>query len=205
MDSLREQEEIKYSKIWEFSQYRLHSPGLTYIEEAAKNLGMEEGDHVLDVGCGSGKTSEWLCEKGMFVHGIDIANNALNEVMVDRPNFYFSQECCWQLSQKVTETDWVICTDVLEHLPEKMVHPTLHQLSKKIKKGGFFSICCIPDSFGPKYINQSLHLTVRSARWWADQLGRYWTISWDQPSSSNDVLILVHPRKEKKIEWPKRD
>jgi len=213
MDTIRETETLKYQRMWKVPAYRTHSPGQKYIEQAVRNLEMKTGDHILDVGCGSGKTASWLCDNGFFVHGIDIASNCLDEAMYDnieegtlRPNFYFSEECAWQLSQKVTETDWIVCTDVMEHIPEKMVHPVLYQLSTKMKKGGFFSISCALDTLGPKFINEQLHLTVRSDRWWADQLGRYWSISWAMdPNVGTNVLIFVHPRKEKQIEWPTRD
>tara|TARA_Y100000296_G_C5037122_1_gene187879 strand:- start:134 stop:637 length:504 start_codon:yes stop_codon:yes gene_type:complete len=165
---------------------------------------MKEKDHITDWGCGSGLTAKEFCKKGFFVHGIDIAPNSLSKELDDQPRFYFSQECLWDLSDKVTDTDWLICNYTLEHLPEKKLHAVLYQMHKKTKKGGFFTISLIEDEWGPKKMNEGLHLTVRASRWWYDQLSRYWSVTYQTDVTNEIIMAYVTPKKENNYagSWP---
>jgi 2-polyprenyl-3-methyl-5-hydroxy-6-metoxy-1,4-benzoquinol methylase len=170
---------------------------MRYVENFMQQFGIKKGDEVLDLGCGTGRAAKVMCKAGIFVHGMDLTTNSLNEDMKELDNFYFSQECLWQLGTKVHQTDYIFCADVMEHIPEKLVHPVLFQIAKKMLKGGFFSISTALETCGPKFINQQLHMTVRGGRWWADQLKRYWEVSFAQdPSNNVNYLYYVKVRKE---------
>jgi 2-polyprenyl-3-methyl-5-hydroxy-6-metoxy-1,4-benzoquinol methylase len=195
MDSDRDAALLKYSELWEYRDYEDHSfceKGL--IKSVIAELGMDKKEHITDWGCGAGLTAKTFIKEGFFVHGIDIAPNCLAEEMKDFPRFYFSEQCLWALTEKVTKTPWFICTYVLEHLPEKKLHAVLYQIHKRTEYGGLFVISLIEDEFGPKSINQGLHLTVRAARWWYDQLSRYWDVTYD--THSDYMLIYAIPKKE---------
>ncbi len=206
MDSLKEIEKQKYTRIWDVPTYRIHSPGERYALNFIEQFNLKKGDEVLDVGCGTGKAAKIFVKKKLNVHGIDIAENSVDEDIKLKESFYFSQECIWQMSSKVMPTDYVYCTDVMEHIPTTMVHPALWQIASKMKIGGFFSISTVLDSYGPKFINEQLHLTVRGGRWWADQLERYWDVSWgEDPNNPVNFLYYVRVRKETDAEWKPRD
>jgi len=205
MDADREEALRKYTKVWKDRSYEEYS--FCYRGNSVNvisQLNMKEKDHITDWGCGSGLTAKEFCKKGFFVHGIDIAPNSLSKELDDQPRFYFSQECLWDLSDKVTDTDWLICNYTLEHLPEKKLHAVLYQMHKKTKKGGFFTISLIEDEWGPKKMNEGLHLTVRASRWWYDQLSRYWSVTYQTDVTNEIIMAYVTPKKENNYagSWP---
>ena len=53
--------------------------------QAAGLLGPLNHARVLDVGCGNGRNSRWLAEKGAQVHGVDISASLLNDVRPGMP------------------------------------------------------------------------------------------------------------------------
>ena len=182
----------KYKKAWDIPKYREDSAGERYAKTVIAELGMKKGSTVLDLGCGTGKASKIMCKKGLDVHGIDIADNSLNEEMKEMRSFKFTQQCLWKLDE-VAPADYIYCANVMEHIPENLVHAALFQIDRNMTKSGFFSISTSVDSFGPEHLSQQMHLTVRDGRWWADQLMRYWLISWGQdPVDPLTVLIYVH-------------
>ena len=77
-------------------------------------------------------------------------------------------------------------------------------LDKNTKKGGFFTISLIEDEWGPRKINQGLHLTVRAPRWWYDQLNRYWSVTYETSFTNDSMIAFVKPKKEDNYagSWP---
>ena len=186
MDTDREEALRKYTKVWKDRSYEENS--FYYrgqVVNVISQLNMEKEEHITDWGCGSGLTAKEFCDKGFFVHALDIAPNCLSEKLEDQPRFYFSQECLWDLSDKVTDSEWLLCTYTLEHLPEKKMHAVLYQMHKKTK-------------------NEGLHLTVRAARWWYDQLSRYWSVTYQTSITNESMLAYVEPKKENVYagSWP---
>ena len=205
MDTDRDTALLKYTKVWnerDYEQYSYHYRG--HAKNVISQLGMSKGEHITDWGCGSGLTAKDFIKEGFFVHGMDIAPNCLADEMDELPRFHFSEECLWDLSDKMSETPWFICNYVLEHLPEKKVHAVLYQINKFTKYGGFFTISLMEDEFGPKRLNEGLHLTVRAGRWWYDQLSRYWDISYDIDTTNEYMRAYATPKKENDYagSWP---
>lgn len=72
------------------------------------------------------------------------------------------------VSQKM---DMVICTDVLEHIPEDDLDGALETIKTK-SSNIIFTICCreaihnLPDG-------QNCHCTVKEKKWWALKLGKF--------------------------------
>lgn len=50
-----------------------------------ESLGFNEGTRVLDVGCGPGRHARLLAERGMSVHGVDIAADFIELASADAP------------------------------------------------------------------------------------------------------------------------
>lgn len=65
--------------------------------------------------------------------------------------------------------DIVICTDVMEHVPEEEVYGTLKTIISKADKAVFFSIACYPAS---KKMDDgtNLHVTIKDPDWWDSQI-----------------------------------
>ena len=67
--------------------------------------------------------------------------------------------------------DGVICTDVLEHVPENELDAVIGDLVRLAQLWCFVSVCCraarpnknLPDG-------RNAHVTIRPQAWWADKL-----------------------------------
>lgn len=76
--------------------------------------------------------------------------------------------------------DYVVCTDVMEHVEEDMVVDTLRTLNFLAIHGVFFNIDTAPSkSFLPD--GRNTHITIKPAAWWKDMLDEHipemkWTI-----------------------------
>jgi hypothetical protein len=76
--------------------------------------------------------------------------------------------------------DYVVCTDVMEHVEEKHVDETLRVLNFLAIGGIFFNIDLgLSKSFLPDGSNT--HVTVKPAKWWTDKLNEFmpgmdWTV-----------------------------
>lgn len=196
-----------FTKMGEDVSYR-ENQHADYMKNFIAQFNVKPEHHVLDVGCGIGKNAAYLCDQGINVHGIDIANT-LNQDMCQtdhnnhlswRDKFYFTQDVCWLM--KPDPVDFIVCTYLLENLPFIKVEPTLYLISKAMRKGAFFSISTELEPYGPQHLNKQLHRTVQSGRYWADVLTKYWRISWDC-SVSNSLLVYAYPRKENNSNaWP---
>lgn len=66
--------------------------------------------------------------------------------------------------------DGVICTDVLEHIPELDLDRHIGYIVQRARKWAFISVCCRPsECFLPNGVNE--HVTLRPPSWWEEKLG----------------------------------
>lgn len=67
--------------------------------------------------------------------------------------------------------DGMICTDVLEHIPERELGAVVNDLVGYARLWAFVSVCCraakkrFPDG-------TNVHVTIKPMDWWQDRLGR---------------------------------
>lgn len=168
MNDLAETERAKYEAVWQHDQYRKAAPGERCVPEAIRRLRMKAGDTVIDFGCGTGRPALALQKAGMNVTAVDFAANCLDESV----NIPFRQACLWDLPDDLIAT-FGFCTDVMEHIPTDRVDDVLGNIAHATTSGVYFQIATRPDRLG-RLIDQTLHLTVRDADWWAERLRRYW-------------------------------
>lgn len=71
--------------------------------------------------------------------------------------------------------DGVICTDVMEHVPESAVDATLEQIFGFARQWVFFTICTRPaNRILPN--GQNAHCTIQPREWWMDKINALATI-----------------------------
>lgn len=73
--------------------------------------------------------------------------------------------------------DLVICSDVLEHVPENELPALLKNVFGRAGKMVYITICCraakktLPDG-------RNTHVTIKPLDWWEGKIGQYETLPW---------------------------
>ena len=160
--SLEAQERSKYERMWDRKGYRKSSPGERAGDHIIAHLRAVGAQSVLDAGCGSGRLTGRLVDEGFDVQALDIAHNCMDEAQREKLGDRFRVGCLWDDHDYVV--DAVICTDVLEHIPEEKVPAVMRNLCAW-GDHGFLNIAMFHDSFGQQ-IGETLHLTVKPKEWW---------------------------------------
>jgi 2-polyprenyl-3-methyl-5-hydroxy-6-metoxy-1,4-benzoquinol methylase len=181
---IREKE--KYTQIWEIEKYGKFAPGETFVDKAIEALGIEPGDLVIDYGCGSGKGAALMASKGMYVTGVDFAENCPG---ARNGNFEFINACLWDMPEMLG--DWAYCTDVMEHIPPEKVLDVVKGIHDRTKKGAFFNIATRDDVMGGN-IGKRLHMTVMPAKSWENILSEFWSVTTTE--SEGEATFVCKPK-----------
>jgi 2-polyprenyl-3-methyl-5-hydroxy-6-metoxy-1,4-benzoquinol methylase len=183
MDQKAVEEQEKYDQVWkEIPSYRECSPGEGFAPlffEAFQGS-IRAGQSLIDFGCGTGRVARDFLAKGLHVTLVDISSYCLDEevrsmLRLIRGQIEFLPACLWDLPESLKPAHWIFCCDVLEHIPPEQVAKTLGGMAKRMRHGGFLSICMKEDLSG-RLIGQPLHLTVKGADWWRAALEEHFQI-----------------------------
>jgi hypothetical protein len=93
-----------------------------------------------------------------------------------------------------TRRDIVVCSDVLEHIPEEEVDEFIVRLFCLADKAVWASVCCRPAKkcFPGTFVN--MHVTVQPREWWEEKFTRL--------SAQVDALVFRPPVKWVLVETP---
>ena len=122
-----------------FTWYKLRKMLYEYFAEEAK-----KGMKILEIGCNVG-TNIWMFNdlfydaKGIEFYGVDISPKAIkaakeHEEEIELRNCFFTVGDAEGLGYKDDSFDFVVCTEVLEHLPTP--NETLKETHRVLKLGG---------------------------------------------------------------------
>jgi len=125
--------------------------------------------NVLDVGCGRGQLMRVLRSLGYAVEGTEIADCLFAD---DLLGLSVKQLPCSRLGEIPSASyDYVICTEVLEHLnDEREVEQAIGNLARISRKHVLISTAGTKGSGSPK---GQTHLTIRPREWWVGLFQRY--------------------------------
>ncbi len=105
---------------------------------------------ILDFGCGRSRLVDWLAK----IH--------------DAKAYRYDPAIPEFAQMPVDKADLVLCTDVMEHIPQENVEEVIAAI-RAISPHAYFNISCRPaDEILPN--GENAHCTVRPPRWWARTL-----------------------------------
>ena len=98
----------------------------------------------------------------------------------------------------IVPVDYVICTDVMEHVEEKFVVDTLRTINWLAITGVFFNIDTAPSkSFLPD--GRNTHITIKSSKWWKDMLDMQLTdMDWTVHEETKNRVVISGWRRDRK-------
>ena len=128
-----------------------------FVQDIAELVRATRAKTLLDYGCGQGEQ--------YLVDGVQRAWGGTVPTLYDP---------AWPAHDTLPPGafDGVICTDVLEHLPESDVQDVLAELHRRAMRFLFLSVCCrkaskkLPDGRDP-------HQTIKPEEWWREAVGRH--------------------------------
>lgn len=101
------------------------------------SLDLEPGSKVLDVGCGTGKTTSALIKMGMDVTGLDFSPTAISHcigIFGEKAKFTIAE--CDHMPFPDKYFDAATAVHVLEHLNEEQLRDTVREISRVLVPGG---------------------------------------------------------------------
>ena len=132
--------------------------------------GMMQEDRILDFGCAKGYVVHGLRLLGYDAHGIDVSEYAISQAPREVNGYVTKIEPFEEIS---IDFDWVICKDILEHLPYESIDEQLQLLADCTKN----LIAMVPLGDGHKYYIEAYeqditHIIREDLKWWEDRFFR---------------------------------
>jgi len=109
-------------------------------EQEIFNKYLEKGKSILDLGCGTGRTTHYLQKKGLKVKGIDISKAMIEGAKKNNPEIDFEIGDARELDIPSDSLDYVLFSfNGLDYIhPEKSRLKTLNEINRILKKDGIF-------------------------------------------------------------------
>lgn len=192
-------EKQKYTRLWSsIPEYReasaadLLAPAfLSYFSPQ-----LRPGQRIIDFGCGAGRSAIPFLSKGLQVDLLDFAEPCLDPeifLLTASQKALFWEACLWDLPPDLPAADWIVCFDVLEHLPEEKIGASLKGMAQKMKRGGLFSIDLCTDRFGSE-IGDTLHLTLKPKEWWRNQISASFSLLEELANGEGCLVYTLKPK-----------
>jgi len=135
---------------------------------------------ILDIGCGDGMFVELAIQMGLNIKGMDITLEGLKQhkpiIKINQPipnfapkieNYY--EVPIWETPFKDNEFDFVLSSDVLEHIPPNLVDKSIQEIIRITKSKMFHCIATFKDN----RMKYEFHLTVQPIEWWINKFREF--------------------------------
>ena len=181
----REKYELVWSKVGRYGK-DWTNPGLAGSIKRWIGAAIPRGSTVMDFGCGNGTSLAWLESVGYLPDGVEIAQNATTREGVIIGDLRDPLD--------LPESDYGICTDLMEHIPTVDVDRVLSLIAKTVRHSVLFVIARDEDKDGAT-VGQVLHLTRQNKAWWDARLQNYFDrldVLHYQPKDESAYCLWAH-------------
>jgi SAM-dependent methyltransferase len=121
-------------------EYKIHRKDASPIAELEKLISYCNGGYILDAGCGPGRDTIWLLNKGIKAFGIDLCDSFLRIAREDSGINVFAKMNLLEMSFPQETFDGIWCCVVLSHLKKSLLINALKELNRVLKRGGVLFI-----------------------------------------------------------------
>ncbi len=129
----------EWNKFSKFSDAELSSIGGDYFDIVTDSM-LDKNSRVLDVGCGTGRWTKYVCSRSGFVEAIDPSKAVLvaAAMLANENNVRVSQAEVDNIPFEDASFDFIFSLGVLHHIPDT---PTaMKKCVEKLKPGGHFLV-----------------------------------------------------------------
>lgn len=145
--------------------------GAAYLKEISDIIRQTKTLDILDYGCGKSA----------------LANNLPFEIRQYDPAIE-------KYSSLPEPAEFVICTDVLEHIEPEHLENVIDHIASLTKKYAFFVIS-IEKAWKTLPDGRNAHLIIEHPRWWLEKLYKHYQLLTYQ-DLTNRIMVLVQPVKK---------
>jgi len=141
------------------------------------------GKTILEFGAGNGDFARHLQAEGNQVVAVEVSAHAFARIQCARK----IHGDAFSLAFLKERFDVFASVDVLEHLTENDIRLVLREAGR-LADSIFLSVSTRPSGLlGPN--GENLHLTVRSADWWMQQVGRYFNVRLSNGYGTGQIVL----------------
>jgi ubiquinone/menaquinone biosynthesis C-methylase UbiE len=166
MISLIEQEKLLYKKHWDngYKKSQCAVPFAKYLYEM-----IPAHFSIIEIGSGDGTTIDALKMYGRNITGTDIYSTRKDIIECSANSLPFENN----------HFDYVVSTDVMEHIPTELVDESIRETLRVAKVGVIHIIACFESARN----GDLLHKTVKNIQWWKEKFIQF--------NSDNKKLIII--------------
>ncbi|MBI4020250.1 MAG: methyltransferase domain-containing protein [Candidatus Aenigmarchaeota archaeon] len=162
-------EDRKYSALWQ-NGYMDANWG-RMARKALITMHNASGKSIVDFGFGRGSAMDYFEGHGFHPQGVDISAYAVEQQRKKgREAYQASLDNLHMFPEHRFNAGF--CNDVMEHIPEENVAPSLDEMARVCSEYLFISVCPTP-SHHLSLEGENLHLTVRPVEWWEQAFSQY--------------------------------
>ncbi len=129
----------EWSKFAAFTDQEIKEVGDQYFDILPPSLNLKEAS-VLDMGCGTGRWTKYICKKAKFVEAIDPSKAVLSAhyLLKDEKNVRITQASVEHLPFAENSFDLVFSLGVLHHIPD--TKRAMQKCVDQVKPEGYFLV-----------------------------------------------------------------
>lgn len=167
-DDWREAEREKYNRAYQSGRY-CPTEGRLAWDRFAKSEEFRAKRRVLDVGCADGYGVGMCRFLGIEGWGIDIADSLEKAWEAHGVKDFCRVASADQIPFEDDYFDFVACLDMMEHLPEEAVRPTLKEIYR-VGNDQYLIVVCIREATNKFYDGTEPHICIKDHDWWDERI-----------------------------------